>query len=116
MIKRAVCTSCADVRRHLLAAAEADFQNAGLLDESPQRAAGMRLARALLAQERSGATGIDSAEWNWLVPDPGDKMALLGSNVFARRYWDCRIVFENRSVAVYAGEKLQQCYEHLFLV
>jgi hypothetical protein len=60
------------VRRHALAAAEADFQKAGLLDDTPQRCAGVRLARALLAQEAGGcgSPGIDTAEWNRVVPNP----------------------------------------------
>ena len=60
------------MRRHALAAAEADYQNAGLLDNTPQAAAGLRLARALLAQEAPGdaCSGIDSEAWNRLVPDP----------------------------------------------
>lgn len=55
---------CADVRRTALAGAEAEFQKAGLLDDAPQSAAGLRVVQALLNQQHS----IDSDEWNRLVP------------------------------------------------
>jgi len=49
-----------------LAGAEAEFQKAGLLDDAPQSAAGVRVVQALLNQQHS----IDSDEWNRLVPSP----------------------------------------------
>ncbi|EIE19695.1 hypothetical protein COCSUDRAFT_44528 [Coccomyxa subellipsoidea C-169] len=89
-----------DVRRLALVAAEAEFQKVGLLDDTPQSAAGLRVVQALLQ-----ADNIASDQWNRLVPSPHDKEELLRDNVFARRHRDCKIVFENRSVAVLAREK-----------
>ena len=42
------------------------------------------------------------------APAPKDKEALLGSNVFARRYMGLGpgVVFENRCAEVYARERL----------
>ena len=39
--------------------------------------------------------------WRWMQ----DKDELLRDNVFARRHRDCRIVFENRCIAVHARKK-----------
>lgn len=46
-------------------AAEAEFQKVGLLDDTPQSAAGLRVVQALLQ-----ADNIDSDQWNRLVPSP----------------------------------------------
>ena len=46
-------------------AAEAEFQKVGLLDDTPQSAAGLRVVQALLQ-----ADSIDSDQWNRLVPSP----------------------------------------------
>lgn len=56
----------ADVRQLALASAEAEFQNVGLLDDTPQSAAGLRVVQALLLNR----DGISSNEWNRLVPSP----------------------------------------------
>ncbi|CAL8471350.1 g10892 [Coccomyxa elongata] len=90
-----------DVRQLALASAEAEFQNVGLLDDTPQSAAGLRVVQALLRNR----DGISSNEWNRLVPSPMDKKELLRGNVFSWRFRDRRIGFENRSVAVYASNK-----------
>lgn len=57
----------ADVRREVLAAAEDEFQEAGLLDDSPQRDAGRAAVRAIL---QSPGQAIDMETWNRLVPKP----------------------------------------------
>lgn len=59
----------ADVRRISLSGAEAEFQKAGLLDDTPQRGAGLRAVHALLHQAHCKG-GIDMDTWNQLVPKP----------------------------------------------
>ena len=59
----------ADVRRIALSGAEAEFQKAGLLDDTPQRSAGLRAVHALLHQAHCKG-GIDMDTWNQLVPKP----------------------------------------------
>lgn len=59
----------ADVRRIALSGAEAEFQKAGLLDNTPQRSAGLRAVHALL-HHTSSREGIDMNAWNKLVPNP----------------------------------------------
>ena len=61
--------TCADVRRIALSGAEAEFQEAGLLDEMPQRSAGLRAVHALLHKALC-TNGIDMDTWNELVPNP----------------------------------------------
>ena len=59
----------ADVRRIALSGAEAEFQEAGLLDETPQRRAGLRAVHALLHKALC-TNSIDMDAWNELVPNP----------------------------------------------
>ena len=59
----------ADVRRIALSGAEAEFQKTGLLDETPQRSAGLRAVHALLHRAHCKG-GIDMETWNELVPNP----------------------------------------------
>ena len=61
------CGSSADVKALILCAAERLFEASGLLDDTPQRAAGLRVMRALLA---SPDRSINFATWNHLVPSP----------------------------------------------
>ena len=56
----------ADVRQLVLDAAEAEFQQVGLLDDTPQSTAGLRVVQALLRNP----DGVNSDEWNRLVPSP----------------------------------------------
>ena len=64
-----VACAGADVRRIALSGAEAEFQEAGLLDETPQRSAGLRAVHALLHKALC-SNGIDMDTWNELVPNP----------------------------------------------
>ena len=59
----------ADVRRIALSGAEAEFQKTGLLDDTPQRSAGLRAVHALLHRAHC-KDGIDMDTWNQLVPNP----------------------------------------------
>ena len=59
----------ADVRRIVLSGAEAEFQKTGLLDDTPQRSAGLRAVHALLHRAHC-KDGIDMDTWNNLVPKP----------------------------------------------
>eukprot|EP00884_Botryococcus_braunii_P020392 jgi/Botrbrau1/7036/Bobra.0165s0059.1 len=93
--------SVEDVRRDVLAAAEDEFQAAGILDDTPQRDAGCAVVRALLETPNKA---IDLETWNHLVPNPEQKAALLRSNVFALRPKDRRITFEHPAAAAFAGE------------
>ncbi|CAK0785858.1 hypothetical protein CVIRNUC_009070 [Coccomyxa viridis] len=99
-----------DVRRTALSGAQAECQKTGLLDETPQRRAGLRAVHALL-QRLPCRDGIDMDTWNSLVPRPQDKQVLLMGNVFAVSHkagGGARIVFENRPVEVYAAERLSE--------
>ena len=64
--------------------AEEQYQQAGLLDNSPQRIAGLGVVRALLAAEAAGKQGISNRLWNQLVPEPSDKVALLQASRLLR--------------------------------
>ena len=59
----------ADVRRTALSGAQAECQKTGLLDETPQRHAGLRAVRALV-HRLPCQDGIDMDTWNSLVPRP----------------------------------------------
>ena len=61
--------ACADVRQTALSAARAECQKTGLLDETPQRSAGLRAVHALLHRTPC-RDGIDMETWNSLVPRP----------------------------------------------
>ncbi|KAK9844498.1 hypothetical protein WJX74_003264 [Apatococcus lobatus] len=93
-----------DIKAAWRADAEEQYQQAGLLDNSPQRESGLGVVKALLAAEASGKQGISNRLWNELVPEPADKVALLQANVFAKRHQDRRIVFENQAVQKYASD------------
>ncbi|CAL5228312.1 g11418 [Coccomyxa viridis] len=102
--------SSQDVRRIALSGAETEFQKTGLLDETPQRSAGLRAVHALLHRSHCKG-GIDMETWNELVPNPQDKQLLLRDNVFAVTHeagGGARVVFENRPVEVYAAERLSE--------
>ena len=72
----------ADVRRIALSGAEAEFQKTGLLDETPQRSAGLRAVHALLHRAHCKG-GIDMVTWNELVPNPQVCAALRCASVCA---------------------------------
>ena len=57
------------MRRTALSGAQAECQKTGLLDETPQRCAGLRAVHALL-QRLPCRDGIDMDTWNSLVPRP----------------------------------------------
>ncbi len=57
------------MRRIALSGAEAEFQKTGLLDETPQRSAGLRAVHALLHRAHCKG-GINMETWNELVPNP----------------------------------------------
>ena len=67
----------ADLEAAWRADAEEQFQQAGLLDNTVQRRAGLKVVQALLAAEGLGKQGISNRAWNDLVPEPSDKVALL---------------------------------------
>ncbi len=56
----------ADVRREVLGAAEDEFQQAGLLEDTPYREAGLAAVEAVLEAPNQALTMED---WNRLVPD-----------------------------------------------
>ncbi|KAK9807080.1 hypothetical protein WJX73_001750 [Symbiochloris irregularis] len=91
--------SMEDVKQLILSAAERLYQEAGLLDDTIHRKAGLRVVDALL---RSPDRTVDFATWNRLVPNPKDKEALLSSNVFSMQHKHRRIGFDSRSVERYA--------------
>lgn len=66
----------ADVRRLALAAAEAEYQEAGLLDDTPHATAGLKVVQALLRCS-DPQEGIGCDQWNDLVPDPTVGKALV---------------------------------------
>ncbi len=57
------------MRRLALAAAEAEYQEAGLLDDTPHANAGHKVVQALLRCAEP-SQGIGTNLWNSLVPSP----------------------------------------------
>lgn len=78
----------ADVRRIALSGAEAEFQKTGLLDETPQRSAGLRAVHALLHRAHC-KDGIDMDTWNQLVPNPQVLAFPSYLSLSRNDYWPC---------------------------
>jgi hypothetical protein len=91
------------LKQSALIAVDSDYEDTGLLHDTPQREAGLKVIHALLNLKKS----LPVEKFRELVPDRKIQADLLQQQVFAYHPSNNTITFQSRIAETFARERLK---------